>query len=305
MQLSFDQTMKRLLYTCLLSVSVAALAQEPPLRIPVSMLGSAPRVDGDLAEWGTTEWIKVAVTPALSKADRTKYSLDANDDKNLTGSLQVQMKAGVFADRFYVAFKYPDSTEDSTLRQWEWRGEKYVEGKQRDDMFALRFHMSGDFDRSMLSTATYTADVWLWSASRTNAAGFTEDMVHLVTTKILENAAEYEAPDKKTIYIKKSRDAGTGVYKLLPKPKEHKGDKVPMFETAAASGSSADVTAKGRWKAGHWQLEFGRSLNTGNADDVIFKPGASLLGQIAVFNQGYAEHKSVSEPMLFDFPKPK
>jgi hypothetical protein len=42
-------------------------------------------------------------------------------------------------------------------------------------------------------------------------------------------------------------------------------------------------------------------LNTGNADDVVFVAGQKLLGQIAVFNQGYSEHKSVSEPLLFDF----
>lgn len=297
--------MKHLLCTCLLGVSVVALAEEPPLRIPVMALGSAPRVDGDMGDWGGGEWVKVAIAPALGKADRTKYSLDPNEDKNLTGSLQVQMKAGVFGDRFYVAFKYPDNTEDSSLRQWEWRGEKYAETKQRDDMFALRFHMSGDFNRSMLSTSNYTADVWLWSASRTNPAGLAEDMVHQVTTKVLENAAEYESSDKKTIYIKKSRDTGSPIFKTLPKSKEHKGDKIPMFEVGTATGSTADVAAKGRWKAGHWQLEFGRALSTGNADDVVFKPGAMLLGQIAVFNQGYSEHKSVSEPLLFDFSKLK
>jgi hypothetical protein len=87
----------------------------------------------------------------------------------------------------------------------------------------------------------------------------------------------------------------------MPKPKENKGEIIQSFEITPSSGSAADVAAKGRWKAGHWQLEFSRALNTGNADDVVFKPGQKILGQIAVFNQGYAEHKSVSEPLLFDF----
>ena len=293
--------MKLPLFAGLLALSLAALAQQPPQLIPVITLGAAPKVDGDLSEWGNAGWITVPVSPALEKADRAKYGMDPNDDKNQTGSLSVQMKAAVVGDRFFVALKYPDSSEDSSARQWEWRGEKYVEGKQREDMLALRFHMSGEFDRSMLSSKDYKVDVWLWSAARTNPSGVAEDLTHHITTKMLDAAAEYEAPDKKTIYIKKLRDAGSAPYKLLPKPKENKGDKLPSFEPSPSSGSAADVAAKGRWKAGYWQLEFSRALNTGNADDAVFQPGQKILGQLAVFNQGYAEHKSVSEPLLFDF----
>ena len=298
----YHHLIKPTVCACLFSATLAtAAAPAPPLRVPVLMLASAPRVDGDLGEWGNSDWIKLPITPALSKADRAKYGLEPNDDKNQTGNLDVQMKAGVFGSRFYLAFKYPDSTEDATLRQWEWRGEKYVESKQYDDLFAVRFHMSGDFDRSMLTTASYAVDVWLWSAARTNPNGLAEDMSHQVSTKPIENAAEFEPSGAKTIYIKKSRDAGTELFSTTPKPKANKGDRVPLHELVAAKGSSADVAAKGRWKSGYWQLEFGRALNTGNADDVVLKPGLTVLGQIAVFNQGYAEHKSVSEPLLFDF----
>lgn len=292
--------MKLPLFSCLLSLSFAALAQQPQL-IPIGTTGTAPKVDGDLSEWGTTGWIKVPVTPALEKVDRAKYGLDPNDDKNQTGSLTVLMKTAVVGDRLFVALKYPDSSEDTTSKLWEWRGEKYVEGKQRDDMFALRFHMSGDFDRSMLSSKDYKVDIWLWSAARTNPTGLAEDMMHHITGNMLDAAAEYESPEKKTIYIKKSRDAGNAAYKLLPRPKENKGEKLPSFAITTSSGSAADVSAKGHWKAGYWHLEFSRTMNTGNADDVVFKPGQKILGQIAVFNQGYAEHKSVSEPLLFDF----
>lgn len=292
--------MKLPLIACLLGVSIPALAQQA-LLIPVATLGSAPKIDGELNEWGNAGWIKVPVAPALEKADRARYGLDPNDDKNQTGSLTVQMKTAVVGDRFFVALRYPDSAENNNSKQWEWRGEKYVEGKQREDMFAIRFHLSGDFDRSMLSSKDYKVDLWLWSAARTNPSGLAEDMTHHVTTGMLDAAAEYESPEKKTIYIKKSRDAGNASYKLLPRPKENKGDRLPSFELSTSSGSAADVAARGRWKAGYWQLEFSRALNTGNADDAVFKPGQKILGQIAVFNQGYAEHKSVSEPLLFDF----
>lgn len=292
--------MKLPLAAAVLAWSCATWAQAP-LPIPVVNLGAEPKIDGNLGEWGSAGWIRVPVAPALEKADRAKYGLDPNDDRNQTGSLTVQLKAGVYGSRLFVALKYPDSTEDAASRHWEWRNDKYVEGKTREDMFALRFHMSGDFDKTMLSTREYRADVWLWSAARTNPGGLAEDMTQLVTTRMIEDAAEYEPADKKTIYIKKSRDAGNAPYKLLPRPKEHRGDKLPSFETSTATGSAADVAARGRWTAGHWQLEFARALATGNADDAAFKPGQKILGQIAVFNQGYAEHKSVSDLLLFDF----
>lgn len=272
-----------------------------PQAIPVTLLAQAPVVDGKLTEWGSGGWITVAVKPALDAAARAEHGLGADDDKNRTGKLNVQIKAGVSGGRVFVALKYPDSAADTAHRVWQWRNDKYQEGKEREDMLALRFHMTGDFDRSMLSSKTYTADVWLWSAARTNSGGIADDFMHTMTTAMLDNAAEYALPGGATVYIRKQRDAGSAPFKALPKPKENKGEKAPSFELTKATGSAADVAAKGDWAAGHWNLEFSRALNTGHADDVTFKPGQKVLGQIAVFNQGFSEHKSVSEPLLFDF----
>ena len=292
--------MTKLFVAFFLAFSGLTYAQSPQV-VPVVALASEPKVDGHLADWGSDGWIKVAIKPALSREERTKHGLEPDDDKNQTGSLTVQMKAGVAGGRFYLAFKYPDSAADTQHRLWQWRGDKYAEGKEREDMMAVRFHMSGDFDRSMLSLKDYKVDVWLWSAARTNPTGIAEDMHHHMTTNMLDSAAEYELPSKKTVYIKKTRDAGSAPYKMLPRPKDNKGDKLPSFELAQPAGSAADVAAKGEWKAGNWTLEFGRAMTSGQADDVVFKPGQKILGQIAVFDKGYSEHKSVSEPLLFDF----
>jgi len=288
------------LFAGLLLTPLVALAQAPQL-IPVLALKQAPNVDGNLADWGNDGWVKVAIKPALEKSERAKFALDPADDKNQTGSLSVQIKAGVISGRFYLALKYPDPAADTEHKLWEWRGEKYVEGKQREDMLAVRFHLAGDYDRTMLSGKDYQVDVWQWSAARTNPSGVAEDMFHHMTTAMLENAAEYTLPDGRTLYLRKQRDAGNAPYRMLPRPKEKKGEKLPSFEPATASGSAGDVAAKGVWKAGHWQLEFGRALSTGNSDDAAFKPGQKILGQLAVFNKGFSEHKSVSEPLLFDF----
>lgn len=288
--------------TCLaLASGFAAAAEPPPQVIPVVALAAAPKVDGELGDWGTEGWLAVPVKPALERKERGKYGLEESDDHNVTGALTVQLKAGVHGGRFFLAVKYPDPTEDKEHQGWEWRGSKYAQMRRYDDQFAVRYHLSGDFDRSMLSEREYKADVWVWSAARSNPGGVAEDLLHSFTTKTIEDAAEYSLPGGKTVYIKKIRDAGVPPYKSLPAPRENKGDKLPSFELQKASGSMADVAAKGVWKAGSWSLEFARALSTGGADDVVMKPGLKLLGQIAVFNRAQAEHKSVSEPLLFDF----
>ena len=282
-----------------LACGFPCLAQDPQ-RIVVTALAAAPKIDGELGDWSGA-WQEVVVKPALEPADRAKFGLDPAGDRNQTGTLTLRLKAGVAGGRLYLAVSLPDPTQDLQSRGWEWRGDKYVQGKRADDMLALRFHMDGEFDRSMLSSKQYKVDVWLWSAGRSNPVGIADDFMHSISTRLIEDAAEYSLPGGATVYIKKMRDAGTPSFKPIRRPKTHSGDLLPSFEAEQPAGSAADVAAKGVWKAGHWQIEFSRALDTGHADDVVFKPGQALLGQIAVFNHGDAEHKSVSEPLKFDF----
>lgn len=283
--------------------SAAIQAEETVLTIPVTALPNPPKLDGNLSDWGSAGWIKVPIKPAVAKEDRAKLGLDP-EDKNHTGNITVQLKAGVAAGKLYIAAKWPDDKADVDYQGWAWKNDKYVvDSKRRDDMFAVRFHMDGQYDRSMLTTEkSYKVDVWLWSAGRSNAAGLAEDMVHVVSNKPLEDVAEYEIPGKGMVYIKKTRDDGIPSYEVVPKPKTREGDLVPSIrQTGKASGSVADVEAKGAWKTGGWGLEMGRKLSTGSPDDVAFQPGKKILGQIAVFNRGSSEHKSVSEVLSFDF----
>lgn len=286
----------------LLLAPLAGLAQTPPPQVvAVVNLPGAPKVDGDLAEWGGDGWVKIPVKPALERDERAKYGLDPAGERNTTGKLTVELKAGVAAGRLFIAVRYPDDVADTVHKDWGWRGDKYQRENQLEDMFALRFHLAGEFDRSMLSTKDYKVDVWLWSAARTNPTGVAEDMTHQITTKEQESAAEYQVKDGPVIYISKRRDAGTAPYEMSPRPREKTADRLPSFEIGKPGGSAADVAAKGVWKAGSWNLEFSRALTTGNAEDVVFKPASKLTGQIAVFNKGAAENKSVSEPLVFDF----
>lgn len=287
-----------------LFLAASAQAADPPL-VTMASLPEVPVLDGNLSEWGTSGWHKVQVKPAVEPGERAALGLDG-EDRNVTGKMTVLLKATVAQGRFFLALRWPDDASDSDYKGWQWAGAKYVEGKQRDDMLAIRFHKQGDFDRSMLAGKSYGVDVWLWSAARTNPVGLAEDWLHLVSSKPIEDAAEYEVKGSGIVYIKKNRDAGSPIYRNLRAPKEKGADRLPSFEVVdKASGSVADVAAKGNWRAGEWRLEMSRRLDTGNPDDVAFEPGRRLLGQIAVFNRGSNEHKSVSEPLLFDFSTPR
>lgn len=278
----------------------AALAA-PPTPVPVTPMASAPKVDGDLAEWGKDGWIKIAVAPAIATEDRPKYGL-APEDANATGKLTALLKAGVADGQIFIAVRWPDETEDADYKGWEWNGIKYAEGKKRDDMLAVRFHHDGDFDRSMLSGKTYSVDLWLWSAGRSNALGLAEDWTHRFSTQLIEDAAEYAVKGVGTVYIKKIRDEGEPLYRIVRPPRQKEAARVESFVlNKAPSGSVADVAAKGKWAAKFWSLEMARKLDTGNADDLAFKPGSKVLGQLAIWNRGSDENKSVSEPLLFDF----
>lgn len=282
-------------------LAAGAAQAADPQRIPVTVLSAPPEVDGDLAEWGKTGWLKVAVAPTVKPEERAGLGLSA-EDRNSTGKITVELKAGVKNNRFYFAARWPDDAPDTDLDVWVWNGSRYARSRRFDDMFALRFHLAGDYDRSMLSGRNYEADVWLWLAGRSNPLGIAEDYRHVISTRMIENAAEYTVKGVGTIYIKKHRDAGAISYRTRRPPREKAEDELPAIELVGdADGSFADVSAKGAWRNGFWQLEMSRALNTGHDDDVVLPAGGSATGQIAVFNHAGAENKSVSEPLLFDF----
>lgn len=260
--------------------------------ISVTSPASAPTIDGDLSDW-SGDWITVPIKVALE-----------GDKKNRTGALDVEFQASVVGDRFFVAARWPDKKENRIYKPWVWAKKKYKRGKDREDMFAVRFDMGGDYNSCMISEADYDVDVWLWSAARTDPNNYASDMWHKITLNPIEDAAEYESDSGKVVYIKKGADEGRRGYKnkKVKKRKEFQGDELPSIDISKPpSGSVADVSAKGVWKEGFWHLELSRKLNTGHNDDVVLEGVKTIQGQIAVFNKGFAEHKSVSEPLDFTF----
>ncbi|MBF0153192.1 MAG: hypothetical protein HQL64_05580 [Magnetococcales bacterium] len=263
----------------------------PPIQIRVVSLPSAPVVDGSLGEWGKEGWSSVPLHPAKE-----------GDGDNFTGVLTVELKAGVFGERIYLAARWPDPAADMEYRPWKWIGSQYKRSKQRDDMLAVRFDMGGDYADCMFSKTDYKVDLWQWSAGRSDKVGLAEDFTQIISTSMQESAAEYEIPGGGTVYIRKVRDSGDPLYENTEAPAEKQSDTLPGIKVLnGGSGSLVDVSAKGVWKDGFWSLELSRKLDTSHDDDVKLTGIKEIRGAVAVFNNGYAEHKSVSDTLMFVF----
>ncbi|WP_210395517.1 ethylbenzene dehydrogenase-related protein [Motiliproteus sediminis] len=275
----------------LASSAVAEMAA--PRDLVVQKMTTAPVIDGNLSEWGSA-WELIPVDEAIE-----------GDNKNRLGKVDVELQVAVAGDEIFVAARWPDKSESRAYKPWSWKKarKRYSRGKDRDDMFALRFDMGGDFRTCMIEKANYDVDVWLWSAGRSDQVNYATDGWHRISFELQMDAAEYEMDDGTVIYIKKQSDEGqAGFENNKPKRKEFEGDELPGVELVGEPrGSIGDVAAKGVWKDGYWHLEMKRKLDTGHSDDVSLAGIDSIRSQIGVFDQGFAEHKSVSGELRLDF----
>ncbi|MBF0628794.1 MAG: hypothetical protein HQL91_11320 [Magnetococcales bacterium] len=263
----------------------------PARDFQVVTLPVAPVVDGDLGEWEGVAAQTIPIAPTLEQ-----------DGQNRVGQAEVALRVGVHGDRVYFAARWADDAPDEKFRPWRWREGKYQRQELRDDQFVVRFHSSGSYDACMLSPTSYQVDVWRWSAGRSNLAGLAEDQSHLISVDPVEDASEFLGP-KGTTYLVKRNDAGEPFYKNTKAPATKGAEELPGIEIiGSGAGSLIDVSAKGVWRDGFWNLELSRALNTGHDDDVVLGGGQKIAGAIGVFNRSANEHKSVSGTLNFLFP---
>ncbi|MBI2901101.1 MAG: hypothetical protein HYY17_13020 [Planctomycetes bacterium] len=228
-------------------------------------VAAAPKIDGvaDDAAWRDAPGLEIAVSRPLPP-DKGK-------------STQVILKSVHTDTHVYFLVRWKDETKDDAAHKpWTWSAEKnaYVEGTEREDMFALAFELSGEFDDDMLSGKEAVWDVWQWKASRTNPQGYAMDRTHRYTRAKPEGKAK-SCKDRggKEIWIARPEDAGDTVEKKQPAPKEKGDASVPQYLPGTPTGSAADVRAKGTWTDGWWTLELERKLDTGHEDDTRFDVG--------------------------------
>jgi len=262
-----------------LAVSVDGVRAETPsqvARLVSAVTDVAPTLDGkaDDKVWSRAKPLKVDVRRVLPP--------------NVGASATVEIRSIHTDTHLYFLVTWEDEEANLSHKTWTWNSEtnKYDEGKDREDMFALAFEHSGAFNVNMLSGDTGTWDVWHWKASRTNPQGYAMDKTHGYTLEEPDiKAKAYDAKNGKTIWIARPQDAGDTVERSQPAPTEFKGETVAQYLPGKPTESAADVNAKGAWSDGRWTLELGRKLNTGHSeDDTVFHTSRTYKMALGTFD---------------------
>jgi len=220
------------------------------------------------------------------------------DVKGASGNFTVTLSALRGKERIYFLVQWPDRSENIEHRPWVWSKEReeYIVGKEIEDAMALQFAAKGWFGECMLSGKPAVADLWYWRAGRTNPVGFAEDGSLTISTKRIPKANFYQAKNRKTVWVKETRDPGTAPYRSQVAG-AYEGERVLRYVTREPSGSAADVTAKGAWNKKTWTVEFSRLLETGDPADAVFPLKKNLYFSAAVFNSRERSEHSASREL--------
>lgn len=224
----------------------------------------APVVDGDRgdAAWKSAEEAKVIAKGVFPE--------------NAAKSTEVVLRSVHTDTHVFFLVRWRDETrDDQAHKPWTWDAGNgaYVEGPEREDMFALAFEHTGPFTADMLAPDESVWDVWHWKATRTNPQGFAMDRSHRYTRQQWEGKGKsHTARNGEAIWIARPEDAGDTVEKKQPAPTSRAAERLPQYLPGTPSGSAADVKAKGQWSDGWWTLELERKLDTGHPDDAAFDP---------------------------------
>ncbi len=207
-------------------------------------------------------------------------------------------------DGVAILAEWPDSTRSDMRDPYIWNANtrEYDRPSKADDQFAVEFAIDGDFQPNMLpASGEYTADVWHWKAGRSNPKGWADDKRHLIRQQEIPGAKEYALGGHAKVFIARPMDEGTPAYKLRQVPADFDGEVVNSFEYQQASGSVADIRAKGVHNGSAWTLEMTRAFDTGHDDDAIIHTDVDNPFAIAVLNDELYWHHSVSELLLLRF----
>ena len=215
--------------------------------------------------------------------------------------IDMTLKAVYTDEKIFFLASYPDKDESRMHRSWVWnkKTEEYDGGKDREDVFVLKWNMEDKpVDLSVLAANPYKADVWFWKACRTDPSGYADDKIQRLSPTHLKKAKEISRKFGKKMYLQRLGDNGNSAYKSTLHV-DYKGDVIPRFAKRKPTLSRADIRAKGVWKAGRWTIEFGRKLNTGNQDDIPFNDKNTYLFGVSRYEVAGREPEPDSEQPLY------
>jgi hypothetical protein len=256
--------------------------REPREMTLVSMrVNEAPVIDGraDESFWHTA--------PAIT-------TLDYSSQRPIT------IRSVYTSGEIFFLVTYPEDTPTETHKTWVWdkKEEVYREGPDREDVFVFKWSMSGqNVSLRLYDPEPHRADIWFWKAQRTNPSGYADDKMQSVSLKPSPTSRKIPSSTHGTLYFQRWGDAGKPAWeeKFFF---EYQGDRLPKNVNVQPEGSRADVRAKGVWSNKLWTIEFGRKLNTGHDDDVVFTQGTAHLFGVSCYAMAYdTPHESWSKPL--------
>ncbi len=161
-----------------------------PQVIQVVKLTKAPVLDGEVSDWSSVPGNKIKVNPAFIGDEKARY-----------GEGEVLLKVGYLGENVYFLAQWKDSTLNNTHKNfiWDETQKRYRAGKDREDRFIFKFHMSGKYSTSKLAGWASVSDVWHWKAYRSNEAGLAHDKSHIVSNvKIAKSKKHIDQNGKKS-----------------------------------------------------------------------------------------------------------
>lgn len=276
-----------------LSISGQPVMAKQRQVIEIFTLQQQPNLDGVLDEW------KTMGTKIYSLAVKDTSFDQSGKEENALKFWQPKLKvmAGIYDNHIYIAARWHDKSKDILYRPWKKMGMGIRKGRNKDDMFAIRFQLGDTFSACMLSGKDYETDVWRWSAGRSNLAGIADDMYHRFSSKPMEPAMVYEGK-RGDVYFQKKMDEGKGGWKMSRKPKKLETSSLMGIVLDIKNGSRIDVSAASKWEKKYWQLELKRKLTTNDPKDIAFQVEQEVVAQIAIFNAGYRFRKLTTDPIV-------
>jgi hypothetical protein len=215
------------------------------------------------------------------------------------GASSVELRAVHFQNRIYILAKWKDPTQDFPYRPWRWDAPKktYQQSATLDDAFSVAIHSgNAQDDACMESGQPDRIDIWLWRAFWSNLSGLASDQMITISKDRLPRANPYMTRSGKgQVWIQNVPDKGEpGWIYDIPLPSPSPAASVPSYKANRASGSAADVAARGLYRNGVWTVEFARSFDTGNDDDVAILPRNGAWLSFAVFDKSDKENHTSS-----------
>lgn len=214
----------------------------------------------------------------------------------------ISVKAVHDGDSICFLMVWADPDKNDQHSPFLWKDSAYEPDDEKvEDACTLAFELEGKFDSDMKAGIESKWDVWEWGAARTNPSGAALDRTHVYS----KNAPMPPLKGRRLtdrnggqIFFTHPIDAGAACYKKIEAPEAKGAPMILQFPSQPASGSAADVQARGEWTNGKWTVEFRRKLSTGNKDDTAFAAGKSLSFAVATFDKSEKGDHDVSKGMV-------